>query len=769
MEAHVEHYHGEPAIMIDGKPYPPMTMTCRIDDPGYLKRLGEAGIRIFFIGTQTNWLNPGDPEKGIPDAVAAADRSIETLMQAVPDAWVILRLSVSPPKEWIEAHPEEMVMYSDGSHKPVICTSSSGEVISGMWSLTSEAWQEAEDRALAEYVEGLKESPWYDRIAGFFLCSGGTDEWYYPGTPMVDEATGAYVDFSPAFRKYYGDFLRERYGTEDALRRAWNMPDASFADPRIPSPEDTVYTHKAHETISTGLENWERVSYTVGLDVDMNAKRSANIGIFLDMKDHRYAADFFDAWHAGTADTIVHFAGTLKKLMPGRMIGAFYGSLGCTDFFELGTASGTLRILDSGAVDFLAAPGVYNNREPGGVVAQREMQDSFRIRNMIYVCEEDSRTHRALMLYRNTMGVCTAEDTKRTLKRDFARNLLEDIQGWWFDMGSRRPSDPLHWYDDPELLGLIRRQEEIADFAYALDRTKQNEIAVIASLNALHTVTDAQSRMLLDHYRTSDLHRIGAPYDTYYAEDLARPDMPDYKLYLMLNLYSLTDAQREAIFAKARRNHAVVAWLYAPGFIDPEGEDVQCAGNIEKTTGMHVTMGEDTAFPYFKVTDLSHPALKYADPNRRYGYIDRDVHSNVWLKASELSFAYRNPAFSIDDPEVTVLGRYTQNGDVAYALREMDGFASVYCSSQILRSELIASLASYAGCHLYEEGDDVIFANENFVCVHAKERGTRILRFKHPCSPFEVYEKRFYGENVTELTLHMELGDTLMFSLKGEC
>ena len=35
--------------------------------------------------------------------------------------------------------------------------------------------------------------------------------------------------------------------------------------------------------------------------------------------------------------------------------------------------------------------------------------------------------------------------------------------------------------------------------------------------------------------------------------------------------------------------------------------------------------------------------------------------------------------------------------------------------------------------------------------------------------PFEVYEKKYYGHNITRLELEMRLGDTLMFSLCGEC
>ena len=45
--ARVERCHGEPSIMIDGRPYPPMTITVPIKNPAYLKDLGEAGLKIY--------------------------------------------------------------------------------------------------------------------------------------------------------------------------------------------------------------------------------------------------------------------------------------------------------------------------------------------------------------------------------------------------------------------------------------------------------------------------------------------------------------------------------------------------------------------------------------------------------------------------------------------------------------------------------------------------------------------------------------------------
>ena len=108
-------------------------------------------------------------------------------------------------------------------------------------------------------------------------------------------------------------------------------------------------------------------------------------------------------------------------------------------------------------------------------------------------------------------------------------------------------------------------------------------------------------------------------------------------------------------------------------------------------------------------------------------------------------------------------------GVPAYGLKEMDGWTSVYCAPQILRSELLASLAEYAGCHLYNKDDDVLYSNQNFVTIHAAYKGKHTLYFKETVSPYEVYEEQYYGHNVTSIELEMRMGDTKMFSLKGEC
>ena len=579
--AEVKKVNGSPALVIDGRAYPPIAMTTRFHKPEYIKRLGESGLKVFFLMTNTDWLRPGrdyTDEQGIqrhePGGMEAFVRNAETLLAEVPDAYIIVRIGLHPPVDWMEANRDELITYQDGSHEPAILSSEvHKDEIPGMYSFASGKWQEAAGKALKEFCDKVDSLSFADRVIGYFLAAGGTSEWY-PVNVLCDRGKNKYGDFSPSFVKFYGEFLKKRYGTEEKLKKAWKKEDASFEKPIIPNVQEQYFIFM-EEGIMDAMKYYESAERIIGKNIDMDAEKAANLGVFLNMKDYRYVADFYDAFHEATAEAIIYFAKLLKERYAGKIVGAFYGSYGCTDFFNSSTATSTLPILDSGYVDFLAAPGVYNNREPGGSVAQREMQDSFRLRGQMFVAEEDSRTHLEDSFYRDAMGLYDVRDSIVTLKRDFARVLCEDIYAWWFDQHAEGGR-----YQHEEIYKLFRRQEEIAQFAYGLDRNKENEIALIYDQESCHTVSMYTNTLMLDYYRTSDLPRIGAPVDYYFHNDCAREDMPDYKLYVMMNVFRLTDEEREVILQKARKNHAVVLWLYAPGFINPDADLVMDNENI---------------------------------------------------------------------------------------------------------------------------------------------------------------------------------------------
>lgn len=766
--AEIKNYNGAPTVMIDGKPFMPMAMTTRIKKPEYVKRLRESGVQIFFVFANTDWLRPGGERKDEsgntyyePSGFEAFKKEVDCLLEAVPDAYIIVRIGMHPPVSWIEEHPEDTLTYSDGGFWPCnIVSEVHNDHVPGCYVMCSDNWRRDGSKALNDFCDLIDKSYFADRVIGFFLGAGGTSEWYYV-THLIDEAKNRYADHSPAFRKEFGRLLKEKYGTEENLRKAWKCEDASFDNPHIPNIEEREYMNIDKRIISA-LVNFE-CAEREECDSNSNPKSASRLGVFLNANDYFSVFDFYNAWHQGTANTVIHFAKVLKQRYEGMLVGSFYGAYGCTDYFDVGTCAGTLRILDSGVIDFLAAPGTYNNRELGGNVAQREMQDSFRLRNMLFVAEDDSRTHLDIDMYKNSHRLYSAKDTVKALKRDFARDICEGTFAWWFDQnedGGR--------YQCEEIYELFARQQELSSKYAEMNREKKNEIALIYDQESINFVSKYTDQYVIDYYRTSDLARIGAPVDYYFHDDMARDDMPDYKMYVMINVYCLNDEERKVIDKKAAKNGATVVWLYASGFVNPDAETVMDNSNIEDIIGMHVERTDDTLFPTFKVTNTDHPAMKFADSDRFYGYIDREVCSNIWF-GSVLDVPFMNPAFHIADDSAEVLGRYCMNDLPALALKKLDkGYTSVYCAPQVLRSELLTSLAEYSGCHIFNFDDDYICADESFVMIHAKYTGKHTLYFKKECNPYEVYEKKLYGENVKKIELEMRVGDTLMFHLNGE-
>lgn len=749
-KAVLEKYNGYPAIMIDGQPYPPMMATIRtsrIDhlemDADYFRHLGESGVRIFFLICDTEWLKPG--------AFALFRQEAETLLREVPDAYIIPRIGLHPSNEWIKEHPEELVRLSDGSSQPILLyTESYVSDLPAMYSLASSKWREAAGKALMDTYDRMEQLPYADRIIGFFLAAGNTSEWYYSG---AEPRNGAVSDCSDAFRRSFGDFLKKKYGTEERLREAWNMPEASFADPYVP--------------------NFEERFYNKGIDAALNApkhlystdpppappKNTTNIGVFTDIDAHPAVFDYFRAWHLGTAESIVYFAKLIKARSAEKLVGAFYGSYGCTGYDYSSSAGGVLHILDSGAVDFLAAPGVYQNRQPGAFVGQREMVDSFRLRNRMYIIEEDTRTHAENSYYADLFELYSVEDTLNVMKRNFGRNLCEDIQAWWFDqhVGGGR-------YKFPEVYDLIAKQQKIARQAYERDRVKHNEIAFIYDEESIHAVSQQTTFEAVELFRDYELSLIGASVDQYYHNDMANPDMPSYKLYVFCNVYVLTEEEREAIRAKLKKDHAVALWLYAPGVIDPDGRPRFDAAHIEALTGIRVARLDDVLSPKFKINGTPHPLTDALDHGQIYGFNYRPMHNNLQpILFNKPTTLY--PAFYSVDENAVNLAYFLQKHLPALTVKEVDGFTSVFCGARLLRADVVRAAAEFAGCHIFSHQDDVIYANRSYVTIHAASSGEKELSFPEECSPREVYEDRVYAERVRTLRFSMLKGETKTFEL----
>ena len=127
--AEIRNINNSPALVIDGKVFPPMAMTTRFHKPEYIRKLGEAGLKVFFLMTNTDWLRPGRDDTDAAgnahhedSGLEAFEKNARMLLKEVPDAYIIVRIGLHPPVCWMEENPDELITYQDGSHGTVIYT-----------------------------------------------------------------------------------------------------------------------------------------------------------------------------------------------------------------------------------------------------------------------------------------------------------------------------------------------------------------------------------------------------------------------------------------------------------------------------------------------------------------------------------------------------------------------------------------------------------------------------------------------------------------------
>lgn len=757
-------HNGSIAISHNGKIYPPMMATiATIDrtqfdgyriDGEYFKNLGKSGIKIFFLICDSDWIGE--------DAVDMLDEQANELIRAVPEALIVLRIGLHPSNEWIKENMEECIRLSDGTYpQRTLRTESYMTDLPGCYTLYSDKWRKVAGEHLKSTYAKLMKKPYADRIIGVFIAAGSSSEWIQLGME-TDVENNIYADFSEAMKREFSLYLREKYKTEENLKKAWRNEEATFDNLPIPDLGERYYSMDMRYDgcgVDWDVKMRNRGGYKpLGKEFYENL---THIGSFLNVDKYLAVFDFYRASAAGTTRSLVYLAKIVKELSDDLLVGAFYGNYGATHFYNSVSTPYVYDILKEGVVDIFSAPCVYQNRQKGGFEGQRVMYDSMRLNGCMFVVEDDTRTHAEIPELQQALDLFTVEDSINILKRNFGRNICDDLQGWWFDqhIGGGR-------YNYTEIFDLFSQQTKIAEKAYSLNRDKGHEIAFFYDEESTHMVAPKTTHDTVEYIRNYEIARIGAGVDIYYHNDISNPDMPDYKLYVFFNDYSLTDEERTAIKEKLKKTKATALFMYANGVINTDAEQRFSVQNMEDLIGIKMEMDKEVRVPSFGVSG-NHEATDGMDKGRSYGDLDRHIQHSVigcadWV-IGNYERSYLCPCFYSNDSEATVLATFKENGKPALTLKRLEDYNSVYCGTKVVRAEVIRSIAKWAGCHIYMDSDDVLYQNKNYVVVHASSSGTKMIKLPQQCSPYEVYEEKYYGENTDIISCDMLLGETKMF------
>ena len=473
------------------------------------------------------------------------DRHMERLLKDHPERYFVPRLKMEPPIDWQKEHPEELCVYWNGPTTAEEIRDMIGTPYQDMagWdgdvkpypdqriaqqSFSSKVWVEDASKALKALVEHIEASPYADQTIGYMPAFGNCGEcmWWGDWRNQGDPRKG---DFGISHRKHFYNWAVKKYGSLEALRKAWNMPDLTIDN--LPMP--------------TTPERWSEGGKNLRQVLLADDQRQYDCNLF-----HSDAC--FDAIEA--------FGKTIKETS-GKAAGCFYG------YFQDETVGyaghlATERAMTTPYVDFYSSPKAYHYCLAGDPGASQAPGQSFA-KKKLWIEENDSRSHHSSDRERAQK---TPEDTVTVFWREIYRALTYNQGFWWMDIGGLNDD----WYADNDMVEMFKQQ---ADFYKKWSPIKRKGTAEILFIedepSCAHTtyISGVQRGLRLRLER--ELKLCGAPVDHLRLCDLFEEDLSRYKFIVFCHAFVMPEETWKEI-EKRIRPDAHVLWNWAAAMLAPE-------------------------------------------------------------------------------------------------------------------------------------------------------------------------------------------------------
>jgi beta-galactosidase len=466
-----------------------------------------SGLRPFF---RSFYLGYGKYDFSVVD---------EMLQLACPDgegAYIFPRVYLDSPSWWDEANPSEL--NRDQKGEPIRA------------SFASDKWREDMKKVLFDLIDYIENSPWKNKVIGYHIAGGGTEEWPYNYRDSYQ-----YIDYSTVNLAKYRLWLKNKYGSIENLNSTWNTFYNDFGEIVFTDPVERRYTKN---------------------------------GILRDPKEEAPVLDFIDYHNFLVADTILYFCRAVKEYTKNsRLTGAFYGYTWMMGDTRKGL-HGLHYLTNSPYIDFISSTNGF--ADPGFGWPMGTAAESVIMHGKLWMCEGDIRTHKIGSLKDNMphampdndyysgaawRGPETEELSLSALSKAAARAAAAKAGIWWFDMWGG-------WFDSGSMVDVIGKSVDL--YKNNTDDIK-SEVAVIIDENGYKYFNTREAPyQYLCNLQRNELTKSGAPFDTYLAEDLSSHDFPDsqYRVIIFLTSVCPSDEFRKSCEEKLKRGNKTLLWVY---------------------------------------------------------------------------------------------------------------------------------------------------------------------------------------------------------------
>lgn len=620
------------------------------------------------------------------------------------DSYLMLTLGMQDaPDWWKKENPDECIVTSTGPMSNV--------------STASEKFVEEATQATLATIAHMKEQPYYNRIIGSVLSGYNTHEWIWYGGGTQS------IDHSVAGQNTWRAWLTEKYGTDEALQKAWGVSNVSLATVTVPT-----------------LEERTGDTYTA----------------FLDPTTQQDALDHAQYMNELMAKRLIDLAATITEAVDDKwVLGPYYGYMNChytyASFVALHTA--VEKVLEDENIDFLAAPVNYDERYDGEAGGYMQMIDGVMASGKAVLAEDDLRlcpwtTNTTEFFTRDTVGpTFHVSDSVSQLERNFASQIVQGVGNWYFDMHKQffdreQFSDVIEITQNERVLDIAREKDSSNDVCYIIDEDLYENMAY--ELDPSYDIL-----YYLLHEQRFEFSRLGVNVDSYHMSDLVKGRVPDHKIYIMLSPVEIDEAEQAAIEKYLKKDDKVVVWHYLCGASDGK---TFSAKNMSNVIGMNVTL----------------------DDNKRNlcAVISNNKH---WLTEGQngLAFGTTNaratvtPTAIVSDSNARILAYMSDNSkDAALAIKDLGDWTSIYSSVPCIPAEVIRNLLGKYDVHMYSENlNDVIFANTNYVGINCAYGGDKEIKLDGTYAVYDVFNQTTYSLSTDKITFDMEDNSTRLFRL----
>ena len=705
-----------PAFDINGKTFPVMhVMTTGLASGGIRKEIIENSRdnNINLI-----WLNIDgfDWSPDAPATFAAMDVAIAAVLEANPQAYIVLNVPVDPSRnagmaKWLTQNPDQLIKNSDGSTD---VSGYDGNTYKGQTyaSFASQKWMDDASKSWRELIRHVRAGRFADRVIGYAPIAGPGAEWWWYG------AQNELIDYSEPFRQAFSKWSKAKYNDDlTLLNKSWNTEFTSFDVIQLPSKEQRL---------------------------------AAGHGMFLEPSQSGEAIDMSEFLQEVMADDVLQFCHIVKEETQGTAIcGTYYGYVMHLGRPYFGAQSGhyaLAKVLSSPDIDFLMSPSPYDDRGLGGGSGYMTTIDSIKLHGKLYINQSDMRTFRAVGM---TSGkVDTLQDSVSILQRQFADAVVNGVAVQWYDFG-------LGWITgDKRLMQAVGKMYQIEKTLQHTPREtmdSQNSIAVITSEKSiLYTKLDSWIQDFAVDKSIPQLNRTGAAWDSYLLSDL--PKIDKYHYYLFLNCFNLSDTQKTYIDENLKKDGNVLVWINAPGIIDDS------KSTFAQATYDPNRVSEVTGFDLKQIPDgpLATRISAGDNPLQR-GIAAGTIYGNSTIKGTR--FAAKDGV---------ALGRFTDSDQISLAIKKFDNWISIYSAAPTLPASLLRNIALLAQVPVINNNEgDVTYASKNLFSVHSLVGGARAFHVgKEYKTAKELFSDQSYIVQSGEFKAIVLAGGTMLFLLE---